>query len=268
MLSHLSAVRRREGADDSSEEACPAKAAGASKDAGSDADDSAVEEDTAKAGRKGGRTDKDRERRRKRDAAAAKACELLSGKEEWQEDIDTVQLGNRSFGRFRIAAAAQCPAFGIRRYKATTGRSFFRCSLCDRVSRSKLAASKHSCGRQERAQAAPRQARQRSALAAELLPGGLQLNVHLPAQVCSRRPHAYAALCRQSVPWVASEWARSHGSYCLYRPLLAMGSRLVVRRVASHRAWLGRCVLRAVTAKDIVCALQAMMLDDTTRHRT
>ena len=64
-----------------------------------------------------------------------------------------MELGNRSFGKFKLAAAAQCPAFGIRRYKALTGRSFLRCCLCDRVFKTKHAASKHSCGRQERAEA-------------------------------------------------------------------------------------------------------------------
>ena len=142
-------------------------------------------------------------RRRNLDRAAAEACERLTGKKEWQEDVETVELGHRSFGKFKLAAAAQCPAFGIRRYKALIGCSFLRCCVCDRVFTSKQPASKHSCGRQERAQAAPRQARQRSSLAAELLPGGHQLNVHLPAQVCSRGPNAYAFSCRHSAQWLA-----------------------------------------------------------------
>ena len=95
-----------------------------------------------------------------------------------------MELGNRSSGKFKLAAAAECPAFGIRRYRATMGRSFWRCSPCSRVFMSTAAAQKHRCSTEEPAQAAPRPARQRSAAAAELLPGGIQLNVHLGRPAC------------------------------------------------------------------------------------
>ena len=62
------------GAEASSEEACPADAAGASQDAGSNSDEGAVEEDTAAAGKRA-ETGRNRESRMKRDRADESAVE-------------------------------------------------------------------------------------------------------------------------------------------------------------------------------------------------
>ena len=172
----------------SAEEGRPAEAAGGSnaqarRDAGDDAASSSAEEEAAAAGKRLV-NDKEKKLQKKRDLAATEACALLSGKEEWQGILETEQIGARSFGRLKVAAAAYCRAFGKRRYNTIKGRSFWRCSACPRVFQSRSMAGKHRCDGQQRAQAAPRPARQRSAAASELLPGGIQLNVHLPAEVC------------------------------------------------------------------------------------
>ena len=66
----------------------------------------------------------EKEARRKRDRYAAEACDLLTGKDEWQEGFQTVQMQGRSISRFRIAAAARGEKFSVRRYDALAKRSF------------------------------------------------------------------------------------------------------------------------------------------------
>ena len=67
----------------------------------------AAEDGTAAAGKRV-MTDEEKQRHRERNGAAAEACQLLSGREDWQREQQPEQLGARSFGRFKVAAAAQC----------------------------------------------------------------------------------------------------------------------------------------------------------------
>ena len=56
----------------------------------------------------------EKEARKKRDRYAAGACALLSGREDWREDVQALQVNGRSISQFRIAAAARGYVFGVR----------------------------------------------------------------------------------------------------------------------------------------------------------
>ena len=121
--------------------------------------------------------------RAEKDLLIKEACVQLAKHPEWldlDEAIEEVNSNQLRIGK--LSAAANCYAFGKKRYTALmAGRklTFVRCITCEKVFNGLSQGSKHKC----QPAGAPQRVRRRQSQPLENLRGGVQLATHLLHQV-------------------------------------------------------------------------------------